>query len=402
MVTRGLVLACATLLALTTGCASVEEARGTDERPVEQVGDPVAEARLGGTEPGSLVSATRAQPVMPPNALLPSHAARVVYVSTNGDTGKRTQVSGSVFVPAGQVPEGGWPVIAYAHGNTGFNRSCAPSLSTTYGGFAPQISSFVGAGFAVAMPDYQGLGEGPPNPFLDARTEGLNLIDSVRALRAAFPDVSNRWGTIGGSQGGGAVWGATEEAGTYADELDLVGGVSLSPPADLSGLVDKSLAGTMTREQTPALQGLVEALARIHPSLDRDDYRSEQAARDWEVLSACDGELQSQRDLAVRRLGPDSIRPRTAAAAYRLRGYLTDWALPHRKVSAPLYVVFSSTDPYVDSAWTAAALQRACALGGRIRFQLQTDRGHADLEITHQISWLVKRFAGSKVRSDCP
>ena len=54
------------------------------------------------------------------------------------------------------------------------------------------------------------------HPYLDSRTAGLNIIDSVRALRAAFSDVSARWVALGGSQGGGAVWSADEQVASYA------------------------------------------------------------------------------------------------------------------------------------------------------------------------------------------
>ena len=57
---------------------------------------PIASATLGGTAPGSLISAT----TMPDFDKTPTgrrlQSARVVYVSTEGDTGKPTEVSGSV------------------------------------------------------------------------------------------------------------------------------------------------------------------------------------------------------------------------------------------------------------------------------------------------------------------
>ena len=209
---------------------------------------PVAGADLSGTGAGSLVSAT----TMPAVKGLPRgvRAARVVYRSTNGDTNEPTEVSGSVFLPAGDPPPGGWPVVSFGHGTTGLDEPCAPSLSDTLLGMVTFVDAFAKRGFAVAFTDYQGLGNPGVHPYTDARTAGLNMIDAVRALRHTHPgEISDKWAAFGGSQGGGAAWAAAEQAGPYASDLNLVGAVALAPAADVSGLVTKAGEGTMTRDQ---------------------------------------------------------------------------------------------------------------------------------------------------------
>jgi hypothetical protein len=64
-----------------------------------------------------------------PRELWPSRAAealRVVYRAVGYD-GKPRRVGGSVFLPAGEPPAQGWPVVSYAHGTTGLSEGCAPS-----------------------------------------------------------------------------------------------------------------------------------------------------------------------------------------------------------------------------------------------------------------------------------
>ena len=79
-------------------------------------------------------------------------AARVFYRSTNGDTGQPTEVSGSVFVPVGTAPPGGWPVvIAFGHGTTGLDEPCAPSLSDSLLGMVTFVDAFTKRGFAVSF-----------------------------------------------------------------------------------------------------------------------------------------------------------------------------------------------------------------------------------------------------------
>ena len=204
---------------------------------------PIASADVSGTGPGSLVSATTMPGLTRTFHGRPLQAARVLYRSTEGDTGQPTVVSGSVFVPRGDPPPGGWPVVAFAHGTTGINSECGPSLSDTLRNLVAAARLLTGKGYAVALPDYQGLGAKGVHPYPDSRTAGLNMIDAVRALRHTFPDVSDRWAAVGDSQGGGASWAADEQAGDYAPELHLVGAVATSPASDVSGLADKAVRG---------------------------------------------------------------------------------------------------------------------------------------------------------------
>ena len=90
---------------------------------------PIRTADLTGSGSGSLISATTMPALTNSVEGKDLQAARVVYRSTSGDTDAPTVVSGSVFTPRGQAPDGGWPVIALAHGTTGIDQACAPSLS---------------------------------------------------------------------------------------------------------------------------------------------------------------------------------------------------------------------------------------------------------------------------------
>jgi hypothetical protein len=292
-------------------------------------------------------------------------------------------------------------VIAFGHGTTGIQVPCAPSLSDTLLDQAPLVVNFTKLGYAVAFADYQGLGADGVHPYLDARTAGLNMIDAVRALRATFPDVSDRWAAFGGSQGGGAAWAADEQAASYAPELHLVGAVSLSPAADMTGMVDKAMRGTLTGDQAPLMQWVLASLGRLHPDFNLDDFRRGVAAQNWEALSACSGALVHVRGEVAKELGPYDLAPSDPRAAQQLRSFLQSWALPQKRLSAPLSIVYGADDTYIDPPWTTAAIARACALGGNIVWRLEKDRGHADIDQSDQPDWLGDRFAGKPVTSDC-
>jgi pimeloyl-ACP methyl ester carboxylesterase len=362
---------------------------------------PIPTAHLTGSGAGSLVSAMTMPDITGSDQGRKLRAARVVYRSTDGDTGKPTVVSGSVFTPTGDAPDGGWPVVSYGHGTTGIDVTCGPSLSNTLLGQLELVAGLTNAGYAVAFTDYQGLGQNGPSAYLDSRTAAFNMTDAVRALRSTFPDVSTRWAAFGGSQGGGAAWSADEQSRTYSPDLNLVGAVAISPGADISGYVDKAAAGTLTSDQKAVLQLFVESLARRDPTFDRDDYRSGSVARDWDVLSACTGPLVGGRTAAIDAIGPLDLAPRTPAAAARLRQKLQQWALPQQPLTAPLSVAYGGKDTFIDQQWTADAIARACALGGTLDIDFGPEYKHSEANFPAEIAWLADRFAGKPATNEC-
>ncbi|OZE85032.1 hypothetical protein CH304_07710 [Rhodococcus sp. 15-649-1-2] len=388
---------------LLTGCSSAVPlvtnmpaifAESQKLRPAEpiDVADP-------GTGAGSVISA-ETMPNLPSAVQRGSEAARVVYRSTQSGDGGATEVSASVFVPDGDAPEGGWPVISFGHGTTGIENACGPSLSRDLLGSAALAAGFTSAGFAVAITDYQGLGYEGVHHYLDNPTAGYNMIDAVRALRHTFPDVSARWVAFGGSQGGGAAWAANEQSG-YAPELELLGSVSLAPAANMVGLVDKAIQGTLTADQAPLMQWVIESLARRFTGFDRDQYRSGSAAEDWAALSGCTPAQASARADAAERIGARDFAPKTPDAKFLLRYYLEQMAVPQLKASAPMLVVYGDADTYIDDEWTDAALAEACSMGDVITIDRQPGKGHGDVDGGAVNDWIGERFAGTPAVDDC-
>ncbi len=268
-----------------------------------------------------------------------------------------------------------------------------PSLSATLLELTDWVVKLAELGFAVALADFQGLGSPGIHPYLDARTAGLNMIDSVRALRHTFPDVSDRWAALGGSQGGGAAWAVGEQAGTYSPEMLPRGVLALAPVADVAGLVDESLDGTLTKEQAAALVLIVESLARLHPEINRDDFRHGVAAENWDILIACSGDAVHTREAVIDRLVSDDLKPRTPAAADQLRSYRgsgryrsSRW--PRRCLSSTAARTSTSTRPGRRMRWRAPVRWAA-----RWSREFQPDEGHGDLEVADQLGWLAERLA---------
>nr|WP_296769741.1 lipase family protein [Rhodococcus sp. (in: high G+C Gram-positive bacteria)] len=357
---------------------------------------------MGGTAPGSLVSAEPLDDIAQDITELGATATRLVYRSTSGTDGRPTDVSGTVVIPGGIAPEGGWPVVSFGHGTTGVLNNCGPSKYVNLLGSAPIVAALVLNGYAVTMTDYQGLGlDGSYHPYLDSKTFGYNMIDAVRAARNFLPTLSTRWAAYGVSLGGMAAWAASDRNAEYGGGLDLVGTAAIVPVSDMAGLADSAAAGTLTRAQYPLLMYALHGLAITHPEMNLDDYRSGLARDRWDDFMQCVPPGSDAVPELVAGLTASDLRPVSQEATDRLRGWLTDMALPKQKSTSPLLVMYGSEDDLILQAWTEKALASACRSGDVVEYELHNGEGHGDLDSSRSVPWVKARFAGQRVVDTC-
>ena len=380
---------------------------GCSDSPAQTNGlDVPAGAKLSGdfsgSGPGTLVSAYMLESVDMELLDTTSLAARITYASTTGITNQPTTVSGAVFVPRGQAPKGGWPVVAYGHPTTGNKPECAPSLSHNLLNSAATIAGLLRAGFAVTMSDYQGLGtEKTDHPYLDSTTVGLNLIDSVRAAHKLVRDLSNRWVGLGYDQGGQAVWAANELTAEFGGGLQLLGSISVAPFSDLDGLADAAAAGTLTTEQKLLLIQYLAALKKQYPEFDLDAFRHGIVQQQWDVLVACQKSMLQKREATANQITADDLRPANPDAVETLRGYLRKTSLPQGVAGAPMWVIYGGQDPVVSPPWTDRAIERACTLGDTVQVEFQKD-ARPEIDLPRAIDWITARRDGAPPVNDCP
>ena len=214
---------------------------------------------------------------------------RLVLYRSTGVTGKAIAVSGTVSVPKGRAPKGGWPVITWGHGTTGIADSCAPSrdsgsnpahslISYAY----PLLQRWLKAGYAVVRTDYEGLGTPGDHPYLIGRSEGRSMLDMVRAARKLDKRLGRRVVIAGHSQGGQSALFAAALAPKWTPELKVRGTVALAPvshlaaqlpalkaltqPGGLSGLAAMILRGIdAAAPQLGVSAGLAERAAALYP-----------------------------------------------------------------------------------------------------------------------------------------
>ena len=242
-----------------------------------------------------------------PDAIAGSRSRLILYRSTGPD-GKANAVSGSVALPKGKAPKGGWPVITYAHGTTGSADTCAPTRGYDAGTLVsyayPLLKRWLKAGYAVVRTDYEGLGTPGVHAFLGGETEGRSVLDAVRAARKLEPRLSKRYVIAGHSQGGHAALFATSLAPSWTPELRLRGTVAFAPASHLG-------------EQFPLATGLVERRRRprrVHRSRrPHDRHDRPERRRGLSAHAGGDRVLPADRDRVLRRAGPAGVVRRPAA-----------------------------------------------------------------------------------------
>lgn len=397
----GALLVCATVL---TGCGGGHTPEREPAHGVALSGD------FSGAGPGTLVAAESLPDLNPVLRLATSLAARIVYESTSGINDSHSLVTGTVFVPKGDAPPGGWKMVALGHPATGIQSPCAPSASPDLMGSASTVSALVKAGYLVTLTDYQGLGlratDHAPDPtigayngyhpFLDSTTEGYNLIDSVRAARKLVPAASADFVAWGTGQGGQAAWAANEIAGDYRGALTLAGVVAVSPVAALDGLADAAAGDSLTRGQQLLLLQFLAALSKEYDDFDLDAYRHGVVKDDWDALTACWGPAYQDRDRIAAQIDPADLRPDGDDATQALRAYLQKTSLPQAPANAPMLIVPDPADDLIPQDQAAAAVDKACAMGDVVSTSPEGDRGLPAL-----LGWTADRFHALPAPNDC-
>jgi hypothetical protein len=164
---KNLLLKSAVALAIVTGLTMLQ-GRADSLLPLgPKVGDQDLSPFYRWTErlperPGMML---RKEPIVPqPEITHAGLAERILYTSTDFRWHAGiVPVSGTLYVPKGEPPAGGWPLVAWAHGTLGVSDRCAPSWT----GHKPRDATYIGRWLESGVAtDYQGLGGHGPHPYL--------------------------------------------------------------------------------------------------------------------------------------------------------------------------------------------------------------------------------------------
>lgn len=344
------------------------------------------------------------------SAALPSAASNtLVLYHTTTASGADRAVSGTVAIPSGPPPAGGWPVISWAHGTTGDAPACTPSLDTPsapvhdyLGPIETALDKAVAQGYAVVQTDYEGQGTPGVHPYLVGVAEARDTIDMVRAARQLEPHLGTRWVAMGHSQGGHAVLFTSALAPAWAPELQLLGGVAEAPGAYVSPFIASLAKGTTPTPSFAFGALFVRAAAAADPSVKLDQIFAPGAlALVPQLADRCSGALYRA----------DSWGGLVPAASFRsdaVLGPLLRFAAQNDagllKPAVPLFIAQGSADTTVPQASSDAVDKQLCAGGATIRYDVYqglTHRPVVPAALDDALEWIGARFAGRPAPSNC-
>ena len=351
---------------------------------------------LAAAPPGTLI---RSEPFAGYDLPKGASAVRILYHSI-ALNGRDVAASGVVLIPAGVPPQGGWPVIAWAHGTSGVARMCAPSLmkDVEYGdeGLMPMVA----AGFAVVATDYAGLGTPGPHQYDNKIPQANDVVYSIPAARAAVPNLGPRWVAIGHSQGGVAVWGVAELEASRNDP-DYAGAISVAGDMSYEAFMahDAETFDTITDLYWPFTAFGIKA---SYPSFDvrrmltppaLARYKDVTTKGCWYYAYAAFAEIGQQR----------AVRPSWDQAP-EIHRYQHDSRSANKPIRGPLLVLAGDDDKSVAIANIAAGVREACGTGLPIEYVHRPGLDHDPLmqqTTPEQLAWARERLAGKPWASNC-
>jgi hypothetical protein len=246
-------------------------------------------------------------------------AYRVVYRTVDA-AGRPTRASGLVAFPTTRARE--LPLVDYGHGTTAYKLDVPSSfgLDANRDGLEGRWSSelFASAGFAVAEPDYLGMGAGPGRPeYLVANAEVSASLDLLRAATVIASHRGDRLAAgvlvTGFSQGGAAAMAVGHALqqhtlpGFRLRALAPVSGPYDLPGAQLPGIFNGQVAAAIAPYYVGYTLTAWNPLYHLYPA-PQDAFRPPYAARvaglfngtypDPQIIAALPSQL---RDLLTTR-----------------------------------------------------------------------------------------------------
>ncbi len=325
---------------------------------------------------------------------------RILYSSTNGIDGKTpVAVSGAFFLPKGTPPKDGWKLVAWAHGTTGVADICAPSWRARSYRDIRYLNTWLAQGYAVVATDYQGLGTPGPHPYLAVRPEANSVLDSVRAVLKAFPEVANQVVLIGQSQGAGAAFATAGIAPAYAPELGIRGTVATGIPYPTERWLEPE---PNEPDRTIAYTLYIGLFAQqINPTLTPADLFTRRALPVFDLARvACLGPLESDV-VSAGLTRANAYAPGLPAALARILQMLMYTTL---KLPQPVFIGIGQDDQDVPPSSQLLLVKNACAAGTVVEAHLYAGLNHGatvNASLRDSLPFVRKVLAGEPITPVC-
>ncbi|MCW4355486.1 lipase [Hoyosella sp. YIM 151337] len=327
----------------------------------------VPPAASAATLPGSLISVSP----LPAQLWLPGTArAHHVHYWSTGLRDEPVPVTGAIFVPEGNPPPGGWPILSWAHGTVGLGDDCAPSTAGRSARDIEYLAHWLSQGYVIVASDYLGLGAPGLHPYLIGEPTAYSVIDMVRAAVAADPALSRKWAVIGQSQGGHATLFTTRLAPSYAPDLDFRGGVGTGVPSHLEYLISATgpwLPDIGQPGLTVFVSYIIASLRAAYPEAHIDSYLSPLGRS---VIADAEHLCYWEQHARVRGIGIGSLFSRQLTDAPFFTAIRDAMEVPVSGYERPFFIAQGGVDVVVWAPLTEllAAQLRATGQPAAVRY----------------------------------
>lgn len=381
-------------------------------------------ANFSTAKPGDLL---KLKPVNPTTLTTLSGVSvyRIQYVSEDLD-GTYVPVTGYIALPYAVPESGKFPLVAFAHGTIGMYPGCAISNGPDLFDYN-SWSLLTERGYALVGTDYAGLGtNATDHKYVALPAHAQDLFHSVTAARQAFGSVlTDKWMSVGHSQGGGAVWRLAEDVDRLAEKhayscgselaSDYIGTVALAPVTkawDLAKLTiekygqDPDFHSYSVFSLLPLLS---VAIKRVYPSFNSSilgDVMSTRMGLAEEAQLCASGTLGLTLDLTIEELTTmtttDGVTPEDVQIA---EAFQNTTGVPSGVVAhGPVLVVQGVNDTTILEEVTEQAWETACGFGSEIHLLLYPKQDHSGVltaAAPEWLKWVDSRFNGEATAGQC-
>lgn len=329
---------------------------------------------------------------LPPTTAL----SRFVYQSETLQ-GSNVPVSGFVLWPySPRSQPDGYPVVAWAHGTSGFDANAAPSHHKNLWQHFLAPYQIALQGYVVVATDYAGLGvkkdpSGQPivHEYLASPSQANDVVHSVTAAQAAFPELSRDFVVVGQSQGGGAAWAVAQRAASTSMP-GYLGAVAISPYTNMLDL-DNGVTQFL-----PA--ALCLGLASAFPDFKLEDLLTAEGQKRLDLVHEKSLGIGS----AFTFLSEGDVLKPDWRANKHFGQYMALTSNGSKPTKGPLLIIHGKSDPVLDVPVIEAAVKRTAELfpSSPIEYVALPDVTHVSALPASQwvwMDWIGDRFAGRAV-----
>lgn len=328
------------------------------------------------------------------------HAYQIAYRSNDSHNNAELAVT-TLLVPTSAWYGGGSrPAVSLQSPEDSTGSQCAPSYTMATGNDGQDFSlvgPLLAAGWAVAVPDY----EGPGSRYTAGPQAGHAVLDGIRAVRSFNHDgigSGSKWALDGYSGGAQATGWAAQLQPSYAPDVSLVGAAMGGTPADLAAVARSLDGGLAAGFEFAAAWGI----AQEWPESGIYGVLNAQGVQDFAAVAGqCETTLLTS--FAGKTLAADSTVADPLSVP-SVKAVLDLDKLGGAAPATPIYDYHALTDEIVPVAQDDTLVADWCAKGAtvtKVREPLGEHVQEAATETPAVVGWLTSRFNGVAPFSTC-